>query len=124
MKWQNCVKMNTDSDRIGQWANEPCNKKSVIVCHKTLTVTICFLYKKLLETSHKLTDSHKLLNETRETFSTHLKQEFREKWINFKLFTKTDGKQNTFFIWIYEKMLILLIHGMKQMIYAQNSTQI
>jgi hypothetical protein len=56
----NFVQMVWDSGQVEQWANEPCNQKSVIVWQKTPTVTISFLYKKLLETCQKLTDNQKM----------------------------------------------------------------
>jgi hypothetical protein len=38
--------MIADSYPIGQWADQPCNKKNLIVYHKTPTFTISLLYKK------------------------------------------------------------------------------
>jgi hypothetical protein len=92
----NCVQMLSESDPVGQWANEPCNKKSVIVCQKTPTVTISFLHKKLLETNKKLIETQQILNE-------YLNNKSSNKWINYELFTDTDGKRKAFFIPYNEK---------------------
>ncbi len=123
---QNCVQMITDSSPIGQWAHQPCNKTGLVVCQKTPTVTISFLHKKLLETSKKLietqevlSDTRRQLNKTREEsnefriqlresreksnettskLSTYLKNLMTNKWINYKLFTDSDGKHRAFII--------------------------
>ncbi len=124
----NCVQMIADSSPIGQWADELCDKKDAIVCQKVPTVTITFLQKKFLEfnktfsdnqqllsdTRKELSDTRKQLNETREklsqtseqsnktnnTLSTYLNNLLSDKWINFKLFTDSDGKHKALFLHI------------------------
>jgi hypothetical protein len=86
----NCVQMIADSSPIGQWTDDLCNKKHVIVCEKAQTVTFTFLQKKILELSKKL-------SETQNTLSTYLKFKTSDKWINFKLFTDSDGKHKALF---------------------------
>jgi hypothetical protein len=85
-----------ESSQKGKWVDEPCNKKNLVVCQKTPAVTIDFLHKKLLETSKKLL-------ETQEKLETYFKNSLNEKWLNYKLFTDTDGKHKAFFIPINEK---------------------
>jgi hypothetical protein len=89
----NCVQMMADSSPIGQWSDDLCNKKHVIVCEKAPTVTITFLQKKFLELRKKL-------SETQNTLSTYLKFLTNDKWINFKLFTDSDGKHKALFLYI------------------------
>ncbi len=89
----NCVQMIADSSPIGQWSDDICNKKHVIVCEKTPTVTMTFLQKKIVELSKKF-------SETQNTLSTYLKFLTNDKWINFKLFTDSDGKHKALFFHI------------------------
>jgi hypothetical protein len=124
----NCVQMMADSSPIGQWADDLCIKKHVIVCEKAPTVTIAFLQKKFVELSKKfngnqqllcdtrkeLSDTRKQLNETREklsktseqlnqtnnTLSTYLSSLLSDKWNNFKLFTDSDGKHKALFFYM------------------------
>jgi hypothetical protein len=116
----NCVQMIVDSSPIGQWTDDLCNKKHVIVCEKEPTATITFLQKKFVELSKKfsdnqqlLSDTQKQLNETREklsqtseqsnrtnnTLSTYLNSLLSDKWNNFKLFTDSDGKHKALFFY-------------------------
>jgi hypothetical protein len=129
----NCVQMIADSSPIGQWTDDFCNKKHVIVCEKAMTVTITFLQKKFVELSKKFNDNQQLLsdtqkqlnetqkqlNETREklsqtseqsnrtnnTLSTYLNNLLSDKWINFKLFTDSDGKHKALFFHINKTSL-------------------
>jgi hypothetical protein len=124
----NCVQMISDSSPIGEWSDDLCNKKHVIVCEKALTVTITFLQKKIVELSKKfsdnqqlvsytrkeLSDTRKQLSETREklsqtsklsnrtnnTLNTYLNNLLSDKWNNFKLFTDSDGKHKALFFHI------------------------
>ncbi len=41
----NCVRMISVSSPIGQWTDQICGKKAIVVCQKTPTVTINCLYK-------------------------------------------------------------------------------
>ncbi len=117
----NCVQMISDSSPIGQWADEFCDKKHLIVCQKAPIFTNTFLQKKFLEITQKLSDTQQLLSDTRKelshtrkqlnetrqqtnqtnyTLSKYLNNLLSNKWINFKLFTDTDGKQKAFFFHI------------------------
>jgi hypothetical protein len=86
----NCVQMISDSSPIGEWTDEFCDKKHIIVCQKKLTFTS--LQNKIIEISKQLIETQKHLNETRNTLSAYLKFVTNDKWINFKLFTDSDGK--------------------------------
>jgi len=123
----NCVRMISDSSPIGEWADEFCDNKHVIVCQKAPTVTIAFLQKKIVELSKKFSDNQQLLSDTRKqlsetqkqldeagqlsqtseqsnrtnnTLSTYLNHLLSDKWINFKLFTDSDGKHKALFFHI------------------------
>jgi hypothetical protein len=87
----NCVQMSQESTPIGKWQDVPCNKKNLAVCQKTPTVSIPILQKALLETKNQLKETNFKLNEL-------LKILLNDKWINYKLFTDTDGKHKVFFI--------------------------
>jgi hypothetical protein len=117
----NCVQMISDSSPIGEWADEFCDKKHIIVCQKNPTLTITSLQnqikeisKQLSETQKQLNETQNQLNETREklsqtseqsnrtnnTLSTYLNKLLSDKWINFKLFTDSDGKHKALFFHI------------------------
>jgi Notch-like protein len=96
----NCVQMISDSSPIGQWADEFCDKKHIIVCQKKPTLTMTSLQNQIIEISKQLSQTQKQLNETRNTWSTYLKFITNDKWINFKLFTDSDGKYKALFFHI------------------------
>jgi hypothetical protein len=88
----NYVQMSVDSSPIGQWTDQPCNRKGLVVCQKLPTVTTAFLHKKLLENQEILSDARNQLIETTSRLNKYLKNLSSDKWINYKLFTDTDGK--------------------------------
>jgi hypothetical protein len=94
----NCVQMVPDSSSIGQWADVMCNKKSLAVCQKSPKVTLNFLHKKFLETNRELVETNRKLVETQIQFKAFLKNLSSNQWINYKLFTNTDGKMKALFI--------------------------
>ncbi len=110
----NCVQMISDSSPIGEWADEFCDKKHLIVCQKNPTLTMTSLQNKVIEISKQLSETQKQLNETREklskmseqsnrtnnTLSTYLNSLLSDKWNNFKLFTDSDGKHKALFFHI------------------------
>jgi hypothetical protein len=91
-----CVQMSLEANQIGEWTDKLCNRKNIVVCQKTPTVTLNFLHHKLLETSRTLAD-------TRFMLRTYLNNLLTTKWINYKLFTDYDGKHKAFFIPMNEK---------------------
>jgi hypothetical protein len=139
-----CVQMIPDSSPMGQWADQSCNKKNLIVCQKAQNMTLSFLrkiqlemMKELKETKESLSDNRKKLRETQNqleetqenlnkiqkqpnesqeslteaqkqlnhinyTLSTHLENLLSNEWINYKLFTDTDGKHKALFIPFFE----------------------
>jgi hypothetical protein len=56
-----------DSSPTGQWADQSCNKKNLIVCQKAPNMTLSFLRKIQLEMM-------KELKETKESFSDNRKK--------------------------------------------------
>ncbi len=62
-----CVQMIPDSSPTGQWADQSCNKKNLIVCQKAPNMTLSFLRKIQLEMM-------KELKETKESFSDNRKK--------------------------------------------------
>ncbi len=104
----NCVRMIADSSPIGQWADELCDKKHLVVCQKQTAIKIKkFSQKDSQEISEQLRDTNKQLNETQNnskqsimfnnTLITYLDYLTSDKWINFKLFTDSDGKRKALF---------------------------
>jgi hypothetical protein len=91
-----CVQMSLEANQIGEWTDKLCNRKNIVVCQKTPTVTLTFLHHKLLDTSRSLVDTRLMLR-------TYLNNLLSPKWINFKLFTDSDGKHKAFFIPMNEK---------------------
>jgi hypothetical protein len=110
----NCVQMISDSSPIGEWADEFCDKKHIIVCQKKPTLTMTSLQNQIIEINKQLSETQKQLNETREklsqmseksnrtnnTLSTCLNSLLGDKWNNFKLFTDSDGKHKALFFHI------------------------
>ncbi len=87
----NCVQMRPDSSPIGQWNDQLCNKKNLVVCQKAQTISLTALHKILLETRKELKNNQEIL----KTYSSNL---LSNKWFNYRLFTDTDGKHRAFFM--------------------------
>jgi hypothetical protein len=86
----NCVQMLANSSPIGQWVDEFCDKKHIIVCQKKLTLTMTTLQNQIIDIS-------KQLSVTQNTLSTYWYLKFKngDKWIKF--FTDSDGKHKALF---------------------------
>jgi hypothetical protein len=56
--------------------------------------------KQLSETQKQLNETRGQLNRTNNTLSTYLNNLLSDKWINFKLFTDSDGKHKALFFHI------------------------
>jgi len=91
-----CVQMSLEGNQIGEWSDKLCNRKNIVVCQKTPTVTVAYLHHKMLETGRYLT-------ETRFVLKTYLNNLLSPKWVNYELFTDSDGKRKAFFIPMNEK---------------------
>jgi hypothetical protein len=114
--------------RIGEWVDKPCSRKNIAVCQKLQTLTLASIQRALLETKKHFNDNKQLINyalkqvkdiremivDSRELtngaivnlnggkFNIYLKNLFSNKWVNYGLFTETDGEQKAFFIPINE----------------------
>lgn len=87
----NCVQMSSEENNYSKWFDKVCRRRSLAVCQKMPTTSIPTLQKTLFET-------RKQLNEITLNFNSYLNNLFSDKWINFELFTDTDGKHKAFFI--------------------------
>ncbi len=83
-----CVQMVADSHPKGKWVDEPCIKKNIAVCQKNPTITLSLLQKIILKNN----------KEIKERINNILSNLFSNQWINFKLFTDSDGKQKAFIL--------------------------
>jgi hypothetical protein len=77
-----------DSIPIGQWVDQPCNKRGLVIYQKIPTILINFCRKKLLETNEQLIESQELLSDTRKQLSETQRElkETREKMNQKKYF--------------------------------------
>ncbi len=120
----NCVQMFPRANRLGEWVDKPCSRKNIAVCQRLQVLTLASIQRALLEAKRQFNDNKQIigytlrqLNDIRDMivdsrgltngtavksndskFNIYLKNLFSNKWINYRLFTETDGKQKAFFI--------------------------
>ncbi len=114
-----CVQISSEVYQTGEWVDKPCNRKNLVICQKLPTTSLVSLQNALLETKRHLIDSKETmadqqkqlsdmkkilndtrirLNETTSRFNGYLNNLLSNKWINYKLFTDTDGKPKAFIV--------------------------
>ncbi len=70
-----CVQLIPEGSSIGKWANQPCNKKNLVVCQKMQTWSLSLMQKTLLDARKELNDTiedlRKQINNQQSTIDSH-----------------------------------------------------